>query len=122
MFDHVGFAVKDFAVARAFYVAALRPLGLVVMNEGDGWAAFGAEGHTEFWIGTYGPPPGPIHFAFVAQDQASVRAFYDAAIAAGGKDNGPPGLRPQYSGTYYAAFVFDADGHNVEAVCRKAEG
>ncbi len=120
MIDHFGFAVKDMAKSRGFYEAALAPLGLKVIRGGESWAAFGEGGpQTEFWIGTYGPPPGRIHFAFVAKDRAAVRAFYDAAIKAGGADNGPPGTRANYHPNYYAAFVIDPDGHNVEAVCHK---
>ena len=122
MFDHMGFAVRDFPASRAFYEAALEPLGLVVASEGDGWASFGSAGRPEFWIGAYGPPPGPIHFAFAARDRAAVRAFYAAALAGGGRDNGPPGIRTNYHPHYYAAFVRDPDGHNVEAVCHAAEG
>lgn len=118
MFDHMGFAVRDFAKSRAFYEAALRPLGMTAMREGEGWVAFGKGDHTQLWIGTYGPPPGKFHFAFAAGDRQSVDAFYKAAINAGGRDNGPPGPRPDYTENYYAAFVFDPDGHNVEAVCR----
>ena len=120
MIDHMGFAVRDFAKSRAFYEAALRPLGMTLVRGGDNWAAFGEGPHTEFWIGTFGEAPGHTHFAFVAKDRAAVRAFYDAAMAAGGTDNGPPGIRENYSPTYYAAFVTDPDGHNVEAVCRTA--
>src|SRR5205814_8219336 len=93
MFDHMGFAVRDLGKEKAFYEAALKPLGLSLVREGDGFAAFGSGRHSEFWIGTYGPPPGRIHFAFVAKDRAAVDAFYTAAMAAGGKDNGRPGIR-----------------------------
>jgi catechol 2,3-dioxygenase-like lactoylglutathione lyase family enzyme len=119
MFDHLGFAVRDLAKSRAFYEAALRPLGLAVIRDGEGWAAFGTGRHTEFWIGTYGPPPGRVHFAFVAKNRTTVDAFHSAALAAGGKDNGPPGIRKDYHPGYYAAFVIDPDGHNVEAVCHE---
>jgi catechol 2,3-dioxygenase-like lactoylglutathione lyase family enzyme len=119
MIDHMGFAVAEMARSKAFYEAALAPLGLRVIRSGDAWAAFGAGPHTEFWIGTYGAPPGRVHFAFAAKDRAAVDAFYAAAIKAGGKDNGPPGIRANYHVNYYAAFVFDPDGHNVEAVCHK---
>ena len=119
MIDHMGFAVADMARSKAFYEAALAPLGLRLIRSGDAWAAFGAGAHTEFWIGTYGPPPGRVHFAFVANDRAAVDAFYAAAIKTGGRDNGPPGIRANYHANYYAAFVIDPDGHNVEAVCQK---
>lgn len=120
MFDHLGFAVADIARSRAFYAAALAPLGMGVHSEGDGWVMFGAKGAPLLWIGgpdIAGAPPGHIHYAFAAADRAAVDAFHAAAIAAGGRDNGAPGLRPQYHANYYAAFVIDPDGHNVEAVC-----
>jgi catechol 2,3-dioxygenase-like lactoylglutathione lyase family enzyme len=116
-FDHLGFNVKDFARSRAFYSAALAPLGIGVQMEGDGYAGLGEKGKPELWITDGGPAPSRVHIAFRARDRAQVRAFYEAAIAAGGKDNGAPGLRPQYHANYYGAFVIDPDGHNVEAVC-----
>lgn len=119
--DHIGLSVCDFAKSKAFYLAALAPLGIRIVKEGDGWAGFNREGRGGFWIGTGGEPPGPIHVAFAAKDRAEVRAFYAAAIAAGGRDNGPPGPRPQYHGDYYGAFVRDPDGHNIEAVCHAPE-
>lgn len=119
--DHIGFAVADFAASRTFYLAALAPLGFAAKKEGDGWMLIGAGlGEPELWFGSSavaGAPPGHIHFAFTARDHAAVDAFHAAAIAAGGRDNGAPGLRPQYHANYYAAFVLDPDGHNVEAVC-----
>ncbi len=121
MYDHIGFAVRDFPRSRDFYDKALRPLGYSVLREGDGWAAFGEGGRTRLWIGTDGTPPGGFHFAFEAKSHAEVREFHSAALAAGGKDNGAPGIRAQYHPDYYAAFVHDPDGHNVEAVCRKPE-
>ena len=121
MIDHIGFSVRDFPRSRDFYGTALAPLGIAVLREGEGWAALGGDGHTEFWIGVFGTPPGPVHLAFRAPDRAAVRAFHAAAIAAGGKDNGGPGVRAQYHPDYYAAFVFDPDGHNIEAVCHTPE-
>jgi catechol 2,3-dioxygenase-like lactoylglutathione lyase family enzyme len=120
MLDHLGFAVADFPKSRAFYAAALAPLGMDVHSEGEGWAMFGPSGRPLLWIGgkdVAGAPPGHTHFAFVAADHAAVRGFHAAALAAGGRDNGAPGLRSQYHPHYYAAFVIDPDGHNVEAVC-----
>jgi catechol 2,3-dioxygenase-like lactoylglutathione lyase family enzyme len=117
--DHLGFAVSDIGRSRAFYAATLEPLGLSVHSEGPGWAMFGSAGPL-LWIGepaVAGPPPGHFHFAFAAPDRAAVDAFYAAAIATGGRDNGGPGLRPHYHPNYYAAFVTDPDGHNIEAVC-----
>ncbi len=117
MFDHIGIDVRDFAGSRAFYVKALAPLGIGVVMEGEGWAGLGREGRPQFWLGAEGESSGPVHIAISARNREEVRAFYEAAMAAGGKDNGPPGLRPEYHPNYYGAFVFDPDGHNVEAVC-----
>ena len=85
---------------------------------GHSQAGFGAKGRPQFWIGGGKPIIGRVHFAFVAKDRAAVDAFHEAALEAGGKDNGPPGLRPHYHANYYGAFVLDPDGHNIEAVCR----
>lgn len=120
-FDHVGFSVKDFAASRAFYKAALAPLGIGVVMEGDGYVGFGEPGKPEFWLGQSDNVTTRVHVAFRAANRALVRAFYAAAIAAGGKDNGAPGLRPEYHPTYYGAFVLDPDGHNIEAVCHTPE-
>lgn len=123
MFDHIGFPVSDFARSKAFYSAALAPLKFVLVEVtpeqtgGEGHAGFGHPGRPQFWIGTGNPITGNLHVAFAADDHAAVEAFYDAALKAGGKDNGAPGLRPEYHATYYAAFVLDPDGHNIEAVC-----
>lgn len=116
MIDHMGLVVGDFAVSRNFYVEALAPLGVVLLDEGKDWARLGIDGRTVLWIGKGGTPPSPIHFAFVAGSAEAVSGFHAAAIAAGGRDNGAPGLRSHYSPGYFAAFVFDPDGHNVEAV------
>ena len=128
MIDHVGFPVSDFARAKAFYTNALPPLDYrLVMevtqeqNDGDPSAGFGADGKPDFWIGGEGGLNKPLHVAILAKDRAAVDAFYKAAIAAGGRDNGAPGIRPHYHPNYYAAFVFDPDGHNVEAVCHAPE-
>jgi len=118
----MGFAVRDLAKAKAFYEAALKPLGLAMVREGEGWAAFGAGRHTEFWIGAYAAPPGRIHFAFVAKDRAAVDAFYAAAIAAGGKDNGSPGIRKNYHPGYYAAFVIDPTGTTSRRCATRSAG
>jgi catechol 2,3-dioxygenase-like lactoylglutathione lyase family enzyme len=123
MLDHVGFPVSDYERAKAFYRQVLEPLGYelvmeVRQSDNDAFAAgFGIGGKPDFWIGGEGGLNRPLHVALTAKDRASVDAFYHAAIAAGGKDNGPPGLRPHYHPNYYAAFVLDPDGHNVEAVC-----
>jgi len=124
MIDHIGFPVSDYARSKAFYLKALAPLdyGLVmeITQEEHGHdpaAGFGADGKPDFWIGDEGGLNRSVHIAIAAKDRAAVDAFYRAAIAAGGKDNGGPGLRPQYHANYYGAFVFDPDGHNIEAVC-----
>jgi catechol 2,3-dioxygenase-like lactoylglutathione lyase family enzyme len=128
MLDHVGFPVADFARSKAFYAKALAPLGYGLVMEfppeatgGTGHAGFGPQGRPQFWIGGGNPVKGQVHFAFVARNRAAVHAFYDAALAAGARDNGPPGLRPQYHPNYYGAFVLDPDGHNIEAVCHLPE-
>ena len=121
MFDHLGFNVADFEKSKTFYVAALAPLGIHVVNEGTGWAMLGKDGKGQLWIGAFGVAPKGIHLAFVASNRQLVRDFYEAALNAGGKNNGAPGLRPQYHANYYGAFVIDPDGHNVEAVCHVEE-
>jgi len=123
MLDHVGFPVSDYARSKAFYEKALAPLGYVLVmevaqTENDAPAAgFGANGKPDFWIGGEGGLNKTVHIAIAARDRAAVDAFYRAAIAAGGKDNGAPDLRPHYHANYYGAFVLDPDGHNIEAVC-----
>jgi catechol 2,3-dioxygenase-like lactoylglutathione lyase family enzyme len=127
MIDHVGFAVLDYETAKAFYLEALAPLGYVLVMEvaqsdNDARAAgFGANNKPDFWIGGEGKLNRPVHVALTAKDRPTVDAFYRAAIAAGGKDNGAPGLRPHYHANYYAAFVLDSEGHNIEAVCHAPE-
>ena len=125
MIDHIGFAVSDYERAKAFYAKALAPLGYVLVMEatatqtasGAPAAGFGAGGKPDFWIGGGGKLEKPVHVAVVAIDRETVDKFHRAALAAGGKDNGAPGLRPHYHPNYYAAFVLDPDGHNIEAVC-----
>jgi catechol 2,3-dioxygenase-like lactoylglutathione lyase family enzyme len=124
MIDHIGFAVSDYARAKAFYAKALAPLGYTLIMEvaaeqnasGHPAAGFGAGGKPDFWIGGEGKLEKPLHVAVLAKDRGAVDAFHRAALAAGGRDNGGPGLRPQYHPSYYAAFVLDPDGHNIEAV------
>jgi len=125
MIDHIGFPVSDYEKAKAFYLKALAPLGYSLVMEvtqqqtgGDPAAGFGANGKPDFWIGGEGGLNKAMHIAIAAKDRAMVDAFYEAAMAAGAKDNGPPGLRPHYHANYYGAFVLDPDGHNIEAVCR----
>jgi catechol 2,3-dioxygenase-like lactoylglutathione lyase family enzyme len=115
--DHIGLAVRDFGRSSTFFRRALAPLGIQTVLEGEGWAMLGKDGRPQLWIGVQGIPPGPIHIAFAAASRAQVRAFHRAALAAGGRDNGAPGIRARYHPDYYGAFVFDPDGHNIEAVC-----
>jgi catechol 2,3-dioxygenase-like lactoylglutathione lyase family enzyme len=121
--DHVGISVRDVAASRAFYERALEPLGFSVVMEFPGvpGAGLGLPGRPSFWIRP-GVPSGPLHIAFHAADRARVDAFHAAALAAGGTDNGAPGLRTHYHPTYYGAFVHDPDGNNVEAVCHTPDG
>jgi catechol 2,3-dioxygenase-like lactoylglutathione lyase family enzyme len=115
MIDHVGFPVSDYVTSKLFYERALAPLGYVLVmevpvNEMNAPAA-------GFGIGGEGNVGNPVHVAITARDRGAVDAFHREAIAAGGKDNGVSGLRPHYGPNYYAAFVLDPDGHNIEAVC-----
>ena len=124
MFDHVKIGVSDFASSKAFYLKVLETLGVVAV--GEGIPTYGIElchrnGTVSFIIFQSDVKPAPLHIAFVAESRGQVDAFHRAALAAGGKDNGAPGLRPKYHATYYAAFVIGPDGHNLEAVCHKAE-
>lgn len=119
MLDHVGIPVSDFERSKRFYAQALFPLGHELLMQPTASAAgFGRRGKPEFWIGQ-GQTGQPFHIAFAADDRATVDAFYEAAMAAGGRDNGGPGLRPHYHASYYGAFVLDPDGNNIEAVCHK---
>jgi catechol 2,3-dioxygenase-like lactoylglutathione lyase family enzyme len=128
MIDHIGFPVSDYARSKAFYLKALAPLGYAPIMEvtaemtedGKPAAGFGRDGKPDFWIGE-GEVKGHVHAAILADSRAIVDAFYKAAIAAGAKDNGAPGLRAHYHPSYYGAFVLDPDGHNIEAVCHKPE-
>jgi catechol 2,3-dioxygenase-like lactoylglutathione lyase family enzyme len=121
MIDHVTANVSDIERAKRFYEQALGPLGYSMRVEFESAAGFGAgEGMPDFWIGS-SSERGATHVAFTASDRGSVDAFFEAAVAAGGKDNGTPGVREHYHESYYAAFVHDADGNNVEAVCHKPE-
>lgn len=124
MIDHIGLAVSDLDGSRRFYEAALKPLGYEVLMEvteemtgGHGaHLGFGRDDKPDFWIGTGKAATQSCHVAFAVNDQATVDAFHAAALAAGGKDNGAPGMRPEYHPGYYGAFVFDPEGNNIEAV------
>ncbi|MGD2062929.1 MAG: VOC family protein [Nitrospirota bacterium] len=121
MLDHIGLKVRDVPASKAFYTQALAPLGYTVMMEWEGGVGLAAAGKPDFWLGQ-GEPTGGVHVAFSSPDRKTVDAFHRAALAAGGKDNGAPGLRPHYHSNYYGAFVFDPDGNNIEAVCHATEG
>jgi catechol 2,3-dioxygenase-like lactoylglutathione lyase family enzyme len=136
MIDHVGFPVSDYARSKAFYEKALAPLGYTLIMQvtadhtesGSPAAGFGKAGKPDFWVGGHkrvyarlrralGGLKGILHIAIATENRATVDVFHRAALAAGGKDNGAPGLRPHYHANYYGAFVLDPDGHNIEAVC-----
>jgi len=128
MLDHVGFAVADAERSRRFYEAALAPLGITLImtatseqTESGGTAhGFGSNGKPYFWVGDNEKVGEGTHVAFTAETRDQVDAFHEAALAAGGRDNGAPGLRPHYHPDYYGAFIFDPDGLNIEAVCHKS--
>jgi catechol 2,3-dioxygenase-like lactoylglutathione lyase family enzyme len=124
MIDHTGLDVSEPARSRSFYEAALAPLGYKVLKEipteftrGAVVLGLGVPPMADFWLHQGTPQQPRLHVAFRAADHAQVDAFYRAALAAGGKDNGPPGPRPHYHQHYYGAFVLDPDGHNIEACC-----
>ncbi|WDR04383.1 VOC family protein [Devosia algicola] len=124
MFDHVGFVVSDFEAAKSFYGTALARLGITLLTDftynENHHAGFGVD-RPVFWIGTGKTVQTSLHLAFAATSHAQVDAFYAAAIAAGGRDNGGPGIRDLYHPNYYGAFILDADGNNIEAVCHAHE-
>jgi catechol 2,3-dioxygenase-like lactoylglutathione lyase family enzyme len=126
MLDHVGFAVSDLAKARAFYQKTLSPLGIMLIydisaeqTDGEAYLGFGKDQKPFFWIGTGKRLEGRLHVAFTAATREIVDQFHKAGLAAGGKDNGAPGIRPHYHENYYGAFLLDPDGHNIEAVCHR---
>ena len=130
MIDHVGFKVSDYAASKAFYERVLAPLGYGLVMEvtpemagnDTHHAGFGANGKPDFWIGTgQAATRDGLHVALVARSRAAVDAFHAAALTAGARDNGAPGLRPIYHPHYYGAFVLDPDCHNIEAVCHAPE-
>lgn len=127
MIDHTGVIVSDFEKSKKFYSDALKPIGYTLLLEfpasvtgGLNVAGFGEPPKADFWIGQGTPNHPRVHVAFRVSQRSLVDLFHQAAIAAGGKDNGAPGLRPQYHANYYGAFVLDPDGHNIEAVCHEA--
>ena len=123
MFDHVKFGVSDYAASKSFFLKALGPLGVAAVSEGP--ATYGielsAKGTASLCLYQTEVKPAPLHLAFTAENRQQVEAFYRAALEAGGKDNGVPGLRSQYHANYYAAFVIGPDGHNIEVVCHEPE-
>jgi catechol 2,3-dioxygenase-like lactoylglutathione lyase family enzyme len=121
MFDHLGFGATDLAESKAFFLRALQPLGVGVVMEGPYGVGMGQNNKPSLWLHETKEHPAPLHIAFAAASRKKVDEFYQAAIAAGGKDNGAPGLRPHYHANYYGAFVIGPDGHNIEAVCHRPE-
>lgn len=122
MFDHVVFGVSDYEASKAFYLQALAPIGLAIVQEGPHGIEMSADGKASLCLFATDEKPSRMHLAFVAQRRQQVDDFHRAALQAGAQDNGGPGLRPRYHANYYAAFVIGPDGHNVEVVCHAAEG
>jgi catechol 2,3-dioxygenase-like lactoylglutathione lyase family enzyme len=123
MFDHIVFGVSDYPVSKAFFLKALEPLGVTVVSEGPLGIELCRPNSVSSLCIRLKPEerPAHLHLAFTAESRQQVEAFYRAALQAGGKDNGAPGLRPIYHANYYAAFVIGPDGHNIEAVCHEPE-
>jgi catechol 2,3-dioxygenase-like lactoylglutathione lyase family enzyme len=119
MLDHIIITVSNYEASKQFYSKALEPLGYNIVMEFGPAGGFGIAGKPDFWIKEEEAVKPAIHVAFNAPDRPTVDKFYEAAMNAGGKDNGPPGLRPNYHPNYYGAFVFDPDGNNIEAVCHE---
>ncbi|TMH69531.1 MAG: VOC family protein [Betaproteobacteria bacterium] len=122
MFDHIGIGVSDLRASKRFYLEALAPLGVGMVMEVSDAAGLGQGRKPSFWLGASEAKPQPLHIAFAADTRAQVDEFYRKALAAGGKDNGPPGIRAHYHADYYAAFVIGPDGHNIEVVCHRPAG
>jgi catechol 2,3-dioxygenase-like lactoylglutathione lyase family enzyme len=120
MIDHIGLQVSDYQTSKAFYLQALQPLGYDLVREIDDWGGFGSNNVPELWLIAGHPTQPIVHLALRARERKIVDAFHAAAIAAGGTDNGAPGIRI-YHPNYYAAFVLDPDGHNLEVVCHQPE-
>lgn len=119
MFDHVGFGVSNLAESKAFFLQALAPLNAALVMEGPYGVGIGPDKRPMLWLFETQERPAHLHIAFAAESRAQVDAFHEAALAAGGKDHGAPGLRPHYHANYYGAFIIGPDGHNIEAVCHK---
>ncbi len=121
MFDHVVFSTSDYEACKRFFLIALKPIGIEVLSEGPLGIELSADGKSSLCIRREEETPTHLHLAFVAQRREQVDEFYSAALGAGAEDNGAPGVRPEYSETYYAAFVVGPDGHNIEVVCHEAQ-
>jgi catechol 2,3-dioxygenase-like lactoylglutathione lyase family enzyme len=121
MFDHVAFAVTDFPAVKAFYIAALAPVGIGVAADYGDTIGIGRDGRPQLFFRKADKGVGRLHIAFTAKNRSEVRAFHEAALKAGGTDNGAPGLRLNYHPNYYGAFVIDPNGHNIEVVCHSPE-
>ncbi|MEP6997978.1 MAG: VOC family protein [Betaproteobacteria bacterium] len=121
MFDHIGIGATNLGASKAFFLEALAPLGVTVAMEAPDAVGMGRDGKPSLWLGTTAEKCGPLHLAFTAENRSQVDNFHRRGLAAGGKDNGPPGLRPHYHANYYAAFVIGPDGHNVEVVCHRPD-
>ena len=119
MFDHVVFGTSDYEASKTFFLKALAPIGMKILHEGSLGVELSADGKTSLCIRRVEETPSHLHLAFVAQNREQVDAFHRAALEAGAEDNGGPGLRPEYSGKYYAAFVLGPDGQNIEVVCHE---
>jgi catechol 2,3-dioxygenase-like lactoylglutathione lyase family enzyme len=121
MIDHVTLNVRDLEACKAFYEQALSPLGYQLMLDYTDGCGFGTEGKADFFLAHRGEPSAPVHVALRSPNQQAVDAFHEAALAAGGQDNGPPGYRRVYHEHYYGAYVLDPEGNNIEAVTHEAE-
>ena len=119
--DHMGLPVRDLAISQAFYAAALQPIGFSVLSASDAHVSFGIAPMPYFTLHKADAVAGSVHVAFLAESRSQVDAFHAAALEAGGRDHGGPGLRPDYHPDYYGAFVLDPDGHNIEVVKHAAE-
>lgn len=121
MFDHVVFSTSDYQASKTFYLKALAPLGIKILSENELGIELSSDGETSLCIRRVEEKPSHLHIAFKAESRQQVQDFYHAALEAGAKDNGAPGIRPNYSGRYYAAYVLDPDGHNIELVYHQPE-
>lgn len=121
MLDHIGLEVSDVKKAKDFFLTALKPFGYELFMEWEKWVGFSVDGKPDFWLKEGKQTTPSVHVAFRAKNRKVVDEFYKAALSAGGKDNGAPGIREIYHPNYYGAFVLDFDGHNIEAVCHDAE-